>query len=60
MPTIFEPDATVTALWLALGAPGAQTSGEFFAELALGLHEDGLVDRFMRHPPLWLIGVVSA
>src|ERR1019366_6401966 len=38
----------------------AQARGELLAQLAFGLDEDGLVDGLVRHPPLWLVGVLLA
>ena len=38
----------------------AQARGELLSQLALGLDEDRLVDGLVRHPPLWLVGVLLA
>src|ERR1019366_5064283 len=38
----------------------AQARGELLAQLAFGLDEDGLADGLVRHPPLWLVGVLLA
>ncbi len=40
--------------------PRTQAGGQLLAQLAFGLDVDGLVDGFVRHPPLWLAGVVPA
>jgi hypothetical protein len=49
-----------TATRPASGPAAAQTGSEFLAQLRLGLHENGLIDRLMGHPPLWVIAMVSA
>src|SRR5579864_8871261 len=36
----------------------AQARGELLSQLALRLDEDRLVDGLVRHPPLWLVGVL--
>ena len=54
IPTICR-DSVLRGLGLALFRGRTQAAREFFAELALGLHVDGLVDRLVRHPPLWLV-----
>ena len=53
--TRFAPTATrrprrSTGLRLAAGPTAAQVSGEIALELALGLDEERLVDRLVRHP----------
>src|SRR5204862_5226951 len=40
----------VASLRVAFGAATAQARREVFAELAFGLHNERVVDRFMRHP----------
>ena len=37
------------------GTACTQARCQFFAQLTLGLHEDRLIDRLVRHPPLWLV-----
>lgn len=39
---------------MAPGPSRAQAGGRLPSQLALGLDEDGLVDRLVRRPPLWL------
>jgi hypothetical protein len=48
------------SLGSALRASGAQTGSEILAESSFGLHVEGLIDRFVRHPPLWLTRMISA
>ena len=48
------------ALPLPPAPVAAQTPGELFTQLPVGLDVDRVVDRFVRHPPGWIIRVVSA
>ena len=59
-PHDLRPRRRHPASWSASGTPCTQARGEFFAQLTFGLDEDRLVDRLMRHPPLWLVGMVPA
>ena len=45
-------DTVRIAAWLAFGAPAAQIGRQVLAELASGLDEQRLIDRFVRHPHL--------
>ena len=58
IPTIFEPRLRAAALRAAPGPPGTQARRQLLAQLTFGLHEDRLVDRLVRHPPLWLVGMI--
>jgi hypothetical protein len=39
---------------------GTQTPSQFLAERTSSLDEHRLIDRLVRHPPLWIVGVVEA
>ena len=41
------------------GPARTQARCQFFAQLTFGLHEDRLIDRLVRHPPLWLVGMIT-
>ena len=46
--------------WLQMSKnpAAAQATGQFLAELGLRLHVDRLIDRLVRHPPVWIVGML--
>ena len=58
IPMIFPRVSPRFAHGLGVGHDPNETRSEFFTQLALGLHKDRLIDRLVRHPPLWLPGMI--
>ena len=42
------------------GPPRPQPDGQLLAQLTFALDVEGLIDRLVRHPPLWIVGMIPS